>query len=338
MVARPDAGLYRPLSAVVGEDAASPGRRHLPAATFDAVSLRTLGHPVLLMNLPLSLSAEVPNNALMEALQGEEGEIDRALALRQFLALYRQLSRHALIYLLPSRPGLQDQAYVANLAAVLHHLEREAVVVSRFRSPPRVGEATVGFDFFRLMNFEVHEPPARFCGEELFFEGEADLKHLRDNLYIGAHGLRSSQSALRWLSESFGMEIIPFPIRDPRLFHLDCCLLPLDRDSLVVCTEVAATPALRAIEACCEVISLSLDEGLTGLTKSLVPGRTLFCYTTIATIRKDDPWYAYETLKIRTAERICRDRGLELETVRISEFYKSGAALSCLIARLNKTG
>ncbi|MFZ2099512.1 MAG: hypothetical protein WAU86_03005, partial [Oricola sp.] len=203
-MASSDAGLHRPLAAAPSIDVSLPWRRHLPEATFDAASLRTLDHPVLMMNLPLSLSAAVPNNALMEALEGEEGQIDRALALRQFLTLYRQLSQHALIYLLPSRPGLQDQAYVANLAAVLHHLERETVVVSRFRSPPRVGEATVGFDFFRLMNFEVHEPPARFCGKDLFFEGEADLKHLRDNLYIGAHGLRSSRSALQWLAESFG--------------------------------------------------------------------------------------------------------------------------------------
>ena len=61
-----------------------------------------LNFPVLLMNLPLSLSAQIPNNASMEDRSPSEREIclDRAIA--QFLRLYKHVAQHAMVYLLPS--------------------------------------------------------------------------------------------------------------------------------------------------------------------------------------------------------------------------------------------
>lgn len=131
------------------------------------------------------------------------------------------------------------------------------------------------------------------------------------------------------------MEVIPFPMHDPYLYHLDCCLLPVADDSVLLCTEVTDPAALRAIEARCEVIAISREGGYAGMTNSVVLGDTLLCDTTIRTIRKSDPWYPRERLKISTLERICARKGLALEMLDMSEFYKSGAALSCLIMRLN---
>ncbi len=151
--------------------------------------------------------------------------LDRAIA--QFLDLYKHIARQAVVYLLPSRPGLQDQTYVSNLGVVLPHCEEDTVIISRFRSQPRVGEAGVGADFFRLMNFAVERPPESVDAEPVYFEGEADLKHIRGNLYIGAHGMRTSRNALSWAAERFGMQVIPFQITDPYLYHLDCCIFRL---------------------------------------------------------------------------------------------------------------
>lgn len=289
------------------------------------------------MNLPLSLSTQEPNNAIMEGLEGEERRIDMTVAMAQFLEAYRFISQHAVVYLLPSRPGLQDQTYVSNLGTALPHREAE-IVVSRFRSAPRVGEAAVGFEFFKLLNFAVHSPPSQFGGEPLYFEGEADLKHIRDDLYVGARDLRTSESALRWLGERFEMEILPFPIRDPQLYHLDCCLLPLDAETVILCTDVAEPAALKAIEQRCEVIPIDLEGGYSGITNSVVLGKLLICDTTIATIRKSDPWYDRERLKMDTLERISSQQGLELKRLDMAEFYKSGAALSCMVMRLNHPG
>ena len=131
------------------------------ALTPERLSLQTLGQPAFLMSLPLFLSADEPNNVLMEAMSGEERRVDCRKATAQFLDLYRFISARAVVYLLPSRPGLQDQPYVANLGAVLPHTERETVVVSRFRSPPRVGEVRRWHRLLPLVRVRRAAPASR---------------------------------------------------------------------------------------------------------------------------------------------------------------------------------
>lgn len=301
----------------------------------EPLSLRTLGRPALLMSLPLFLSAEEPNNVLMEAMSERERRVDRRKAMAQFLDLYRFIASRAVVYLLPSQPGLQDQPYVANLGVVLPHLERETAVVSRFRSPPRVGESAVGADFLRLFEFDIQLPPATFLRQPLHFEGEADLKHVRGNLYVGAHGMRTSRSALRWFAEKFDMEVIAYPILDDHLYHLDCCLFFLNDQEVILSRKKTAPEALRAIERHCNIVDASVENVRSGMTNGLMLGDCLLCDSPLEDIDRTHPYYPSEKRKIAKLEKICAARGLELRIFNLSEFLKSGAALSCLVMRLN---
>jgi N-dimethylarginine dimethylaminohydrolase len=265
----------------------------------------------------------------MEEMTAEEREIDRDAALRQFLQLYTYLTNHAIVYVLPSRPGLQDQTYVPNLGVVLPHLAERTFVSARLRSSVRAAEAPHGRQFFELMDFRVRSSVA-------YFEGEADLKHLRDNLYVGAHGIRTSIEALDWLENEFGMHIIPFAMEDPYLYHLDCCLLPLTSDSLVPCTEVASATALRALERHAEIIDVTLDDAYSGITNCVVLGDAVLCATNPHYLRKDHQYYEHEKAKIAALERICTAHGFNPVLFDMSEFYRSGALLSCLIMHLNR--
>jgi N-dimethylarginine dimethylaminohydrolase len=294
--------------------------------TFD---LATIDRPVFLMNVPLSLSAAIPNNIWMEEMTVEEREIDRPAALRQFFDLYAYLTDRAIVYLLPSEPGLQDQTYVSNLGIVPPHLADPTFVGARLRSRVRAAEASLGRRFFELMNFRVRSPAA-------FFEGEADLKHLRDDIYVGAHGIRTSIEALDWFEQEFGMRVIPFAMEDPYLYHLDCCLLPLTSDGVVLCTEVASASALRAIERHAEIIDVTLDDAYSGITNSVVLHDAVLCATNPEYLRKGHEYYEHEKAKIAALERICAARGFNPVLFDLSEFYKSGALLSCLIMHLNR--
>ena len=301
------------------------------------VRLGQLNFPIFLMNLPLSLSARIPNNAYMEAMSASEREIclDRAIA--QFLSLYKKITEHALVYLLPSTPGFQDQPYVSNLGLALPHSEEDTVIISRFRSTPRIGEDRIGADFFKLMNFTVVQPPETFKAEPVYFEGEADLKHIRGNLYIGAHGMRTSRNALTWAAEHFGMEIVPFRITDRYLYHLDCCFLRVTEEAVLLCTSVTDPNSLRAIEQHCEIIDVSLEEARAGTTNCLLlPGEVL-CDSPIIELDKKSPSYSSEKAKIERLETICARFGRTLNVVCMSEFYKSGALLSCLIMHIKQT-
>jgi N-dimethylarginine dimethylaminohydrolase len=306
------------------------------ACASERLSLRTLGRPAFLMSLPLFLSADEPNNVLMEAMSERERCIDCRKAMAQFLDLYRFIASRAVVYLLPSRPALQDQPYVANLGVVLPHLDRETVVVSRFRSPPRIGESAVGADFLRLFEFDVQVPPTTFHRQPLYFEGEADLKHVRGNLYVGAHGLRTSQSALRWFAENFGMEMIGYPILDDHLYHLDCCLFFLNDQEVVLSRKKTAPEALRAIERHCNIVDATVENVRSGMTNGLMLENCLLCDSPLEDIGRFHPYYPSEKRKIAKLEKICAARGLDLRIFNLSEFLKSGAALSCLVMRLNE--
>jgi hypothetical protein len=59
----------------------------------DRLRLRHLSFPVFLMNLPLSLSAQIPNNAWMDDLSPSEREVRLDRAIAQFLALYRHIAQ-----------------------------------------------------------------------------------------------------------------------------------------------------------------------------------------------------------------------------------------------------
>ena len=175
-------------------------------------------------------------------------------------------------------------------------------------------------------------PPAPLC-----LEGEADLKHVRGTLYVGAHGMRTSASALHWAAETFEMTVLPVRIRDPYLYHLDCCLFPVTPNSLLLCTAVVDPTELRAIERQCEIVDVPLAQARSGVTNCVLHEGEVLCDSDIHELAADSPWYPGEKAKIATLERICARHGLGLRIFCMSEFYKSGALLSCLVMHVART-
>ena len=168
-----------------------------------------LRRPSFLLNAPFSFSARVPNNKWMEEQPVDQREPDRARAMLQFLELYRYVSSEALVYLLPTPRGcdLQDLVFTANLGIVpQHHANGSTVIISNYTSVPRRGETAVGRAFFESMDYDVHVAPHRF-------EGEADLKHLYDDVYVGGYGMRSELATYEWMERTFGMKIIKVRIQ-----------------------------------------------------------------------------------------------------------------------------
>ena len=253
----------------------------------------------------------------MEEISESDREVQPARAMRQFLELYRHVSSKAIFFFLPSNPGLQDQPYVANVAAVLPHCSQDTVLISRFRASGRSGESLIGSEFFRLMNFSVHQTPETIGGCEAYFEGEADLEHVHGNVYVGAYGIRTSLNTLEWATERFEMNIIPFRMTDPYQYHLDCCVLRLSEEAMLVCTSVADRSFLSQLEKHCEILDVTLEEARSGMTNSLVLDNEILCDTDIQCHSRDDPLYAAgRTRQARgKLERICERFGREFAIV-----------------------
>ena len=281
--------------------------------------------PAFVMNFPFTLDTKVPNNVWMQELEEEALKINKGVAYRQFLDLYQFVAGNGLVCNLPAKGDYQDLVYVANLGIYLPHItDSNNIIMANFTSEPRQGEEEVGKPFFELMDYNVHMCPFKW-------EGEADLKYLYDNVYVGGYGIRSDIRAYEWMEENFDMKIIKVEMVDDYLYHLDCSIFPLTKDKTLVCTELFNEDELAQLSQYTEVINVDIEDALNGMTNSVRLGNTILCASNISEMTRADENYEAEKHKIESLEKICFNEGLEPVFFNLSEYMKSGAMLSCMI-------
>lgn len=300
-----------------------------PAETARPTNPTQLQRPSFLLNAPFTYTTDEPNNVW--ALE-DRRQPNATRAMTQFLELYRYLSSEGLVYVLPSPQGqqLQDLVFTANLGIVLEHLPgQNVVVVSNYTSEPRRGETPVGVDYFRLMGYETHVPDSRF-------EGEAELKHLHDNVYIGGYGQRSERSAYEWMADKFDMKVIPIQHDDPYLYHLDCSIFPITREDTLVCTELYTRDEVAQIEQYTNIVDVSIDDCYSGLCNSVRCANTILNGSHIHELKRGTDDYNAEVQKNRRLEDIAGSFAMEVSYFNLSEYLKGGALLSCMVMHLNR--
>lgn len=288
--------------------------------------------PAYLLNVPFSLQANNPNNVWMEELKPNERHIDVKKAVNQFSQLYHFLAAESIVYLLPTPrlQGLQDLTYTANLGIVLDHLpDHNTVILSNFTSKVRIPETRVGENFFQQMGYDTVTPPYHF-------EGEAELKHLYENVYVGGYGLRSDKRAYEWMQERFDMKIITLEEKDPYLYHLDCSVFPLTREDTMVSTSMFTKAEIKRIEAVTNIIEVRDNDAFSGICNSVRMGNIILNASNIHEMKRSDKYYEDERRKNRALEDIAVNHAFEVAFFNISEFMKSGALLSCMVMHLNR--
>jgi N-dimethylarginine dimethylaminohydrolase len=244
--------------------------------------------------------------------------------------LYNFVAGGAIVNLLPSEGNFQDQVYVANLGLYLPHIKDENhIILSNFTSDPRKGEELVGEKYFNQMGYKTAISPFKW-------EGEADLKYLYGNKYIGGYGIRSNIKAYEWMEETYGMDILKVAMVDEYLYHLDCSIFALNQEQTLVCTELFDEEELVEMEKYTEIIDIHVDDALGGITNSVRLGNMIMCASNISEMKKSHEYYEGEIHKIKTLEKICGDAGMEPVIFNLSEYMKSGAMLSCMMMHLNR--
>ncbi|WKX69323.1 dimethylarginine dimethylaminohydrolase family protein [Streptomyces sp. XD-27] len=291
-----------------------------------------LDQPAFLMNAPFSYSTEVANNAWMEELSEAERVPDNVRSYAQFFTLYRYLAGEALVYLLPTprTDGLQDLVFTSNLGIVLEHVPgADTVVLSNFTSEPRRGETEVGVRFFRSMGYRTYVPDTKF-------EGEAELKHLHDNVYVGGYGLRSERETYNWLERTFDMKVVKLALTDPYLYHLDCTVFPLTSEQTLVSTEFYTPEEMRELERHTEIIDVPVDAAYAGVCNSIRLHNVIVNASHLYELAVGDKDYDSEVLKNRMLEDLARKFAFEVQLINLSEYLKGGALLSCMVMHLNR--
>ena len=291
-----------------------------------------LDKPAFLMNVPLSFATDVANNPWMEDLPEQERKPNFNTALRQFLQVYQFLAAESVVYLLPA-PGncrLQDLVFTANLGIVLTHVPTPGVaVVSNFTSAPRVLEANAGSPFFERLGYVTRTSPHKF-------EGEAELKHLHDNVYAGGYGIRSDIRTYEWMQDSFDMKVIPLKETEPYLYHLDCTVFPLTREHTLVCTSLYTKEEVQELERYTNIVDVSVEQAFSGICNSVRLSNIILNASNIHELRAGTEDYIAERDKNRRLEDIATDLGFEPVFFNLSEYLKAGALLSCMVMHLNR--
>ena len=289
--------------------------------------------PSYVMNFPFTLDTKNPNNKWMTELSEDKLKINKNKAYRQFFDLYNFLAGSGLVYLIPNYYNIkaniyQDQVYTANVGIYLPHVENNTIILSNFTSEPRKGEEELAMPLFKSMGYDVLQSPFKF-------EGEADLKHLYDNIYIGGYGQRTQKETHQWINEQYNSKIIPVNMVDEYLYHLDCSIFPLNRNKTMMCTELFEKSELKEISKVTEIVDIDIDAAYSGICNSVRMGNTVLCASNISELKKTDEDYEYERHKIGILERICANEGMEPIFFNLSEYMKSGAMLSCMVMHLN---
>jgi N-dimethylarginine dimethylaminohydrolase len=297
-----------------------------------AVNPTSLEKPAFLLSCPFSYCTDVANNAWMQEMQPGDRKVNMKRAMRQFLELYHFLCSEAVVYLLPApgRCSLQDLVFTANLGIVPEHLpDKNTAILSNFTSEPRRGETPVGERFFEAMGYNAYVAPHRF-------EGEAELKHLCDNVYIGGYGIRSEREAYEWMEREFDMTIIKVEEVDDYLYHVDTTIFPITREKTLVCTEMYEEHEIAAIEEHTEIIDVSADHCFSGICNSVRLCNTILNASHIHELKPGTEDYKNEIAKNRRLEDIAVNLGFEVSYFNLSEYLKGGALLSCMVMHLNR--
>ena len=179
----------------------------------------------VLMVSPDHFDVEYVINPHME---GHVGQVDRALARRQWEALrdtYRTLGFE--VHVLDGVPGLPDMVFCANQTLpFLREDGTRGVVLSRMHAPQRRDEVPHIARFFEQQGYALVSIPDEVPGS---FEGMGDaLWHPGHALLWGGYGFRTDQAVYEWLARELGVRVVALHLTDPDFYHLDTCLSLLD--------------------------------------------------------------------------------------------------------------
>ncbi len=245
-------------------------------------------------------------------MEGQIGTADLSYAKRQWQTLHDFIARQCEVVLQPPQSGLPDLVFTANAGLVLGN----KAIVSRFRNTQRQGEEAHDRAWFAANNFDILDWPS-----DVPFEGAGDALFDRgqDLLWVG-QGFRSDPTAPALLEKMLGRKTVALTLIDPRFYHLDTCLCPL-QDGFVIYYPAAFDEISRAaIEAhvpadkripvgendatqfCCNAVDINRHVFLNGASTDL----------------QDD----------------LRNRGFTPMVIGLSEFMKAGGGAKCLTLKL----
>ncbi|MEU4831107.1 dimethylargininase [Streptosporangium sp. NPDC023615] len=232
-----------------------------------------------------------------------EAGADREVAIRQWETLrsvYLDLGHR--VSLVEPVEGLPDMVFSANGALVVDG----RVYGARFAYPQREAEGPAYLRWFTENGYDrVHE--AAFVNE-----GEGDFLTL-DHLVLAGTGFRTNITAHKEAQEFLGRPVVTLQLVDPRFYHLDTALFPLDGHNVAYFPGAFSPGSREVLENLFpDAVLASEDDALTFGLNSVSDGVNVVISSESGGLQLE-----------------LKRRGFEVVPVDLSELRKAGGGPKC---------
>ncbi|HET9051170.1 MAG TPA: arginine deiminase-related protein [Candidatus Dormibacteraeota bacterium] len=231
--------------------------------------------------------------------------VDHARAVSQWETLYGTYRGLGMpVELADPVPGLPDMVFTANAAVV----RGRRAVLSRFRHCERQREEEHWARELTRLGYDVHRLPS-----DLAFEGAGDALFVGDRLFCG-WGFRSDHGSHAIVGRILGVEVVSLLLVDPRFYHLDTCLCPLDEQTVLFAPAAFAPSSARLVRSTVpNVIEVPIEVAAGFACNALRVGDRVISSTAAAGL-----------------EAPIHDAGYNTVALPMGEFMKAGGGVRCL--------
>lgn len=250
-------------------------------------------------------------------MEGHIGTVDPAVARAQWTALrdvYARLGYE--VHVLDGVPGLPDLVFMANQSFPAQLPSGQWVaLLSVMHNPQRKGEVPIVKAWYdergaRTLAMRREE-------REIAFEGMGDAHWFPSRRFVvGGYGFRTDREAYDRIAAVLGCDIATVHLTDPRFYHLDTCLAPLDERTALWVPEAFEPTGRAMLQRIWErLIEVPMDEASTLLACN---GHC-----------PDGKHFIVQDGAVRTMEAVA-DAGFEVIPLDTGEFLKSGGSVFCM--------
>ncbi len=169
-----------------------------------------------------------------------KGSADGQKALSQWNQLVKVYKRLSIeVEIIDQVKGVPDMVFATDQGIFYNN----SIVVSNFKYPERQKERDFYKKWFEDKNFTFF-----FLPEDITFEGSGESLFINNKIFIGV-GFRTNIRACKFIEKFLGIEVVPISLKDPRFFHLDTALFPLNDRIAFYYPRAFTKKSLEALKA-----------------------------------------------------------------------------------------